>query len=244
MKIFSALLSAALSLSLNAAPQPVAHWKLDEGAGATVKDSGELKLHGTLVNEQNTRWGEGRGGGKALYFVGDPDKKRKGGCVLIPRINGLALDKPFTVSCWFKCENRQLMPRQGMYEIFSNAVGEHGPGFRLAVSWETLVFLSEPGGGVKGARLSAPPAKFPVEREVWHHAAAVWDGKTFRLYLNGVAAAEQDGLNHIGRKGFNIGGYNNGYGYGFVGAIADVKFFQQALTDAEVMGEAKELVTD
>ena len=76
--LFTAVCAAAAIAALADAPQLVGYWKLDDGEGKVIKSSVENVPAGTIYNAQNTKWVEGRKGGKALYFCGDPGNKRQG----------------------------------------------------------------------------------------------------------------------------------------------------------------------
>ncbi len=175
-----------------------------------------------------------------LVFKGDPDKARKGGTVRIPLKGAFDPTRPFTLSCWVKPESLAKMPRPKLYEILSTTVSDKGPGIRLVLSWNEATFMTG-----SGAALRAKSAKFPVPREVWSHLAVTFDGKQTKLYVNGaLAAATAEGDTKMPTKGLNylsVGSYKGGYAYCFLGSIGDIKLFNQALSDAEVMAEAKGL---
>lgn len=238
------MMAAAAALTAMAeTPQPVACWKLDEGSGIEIKDSGPNGVNGQIVNAENTAWGEGREGGKALYFKGDPEKKHKGGAVQVPLQPVIDLAKPFTISCWIKPANLEQLSRAADYELVSNTVSDSGPGFRLCLSWNEIAFQCGEGKPKTGFAIRAKSSKFPVARDAWIHVAASWDGQSAKVYVNGALAAETPADTEAkvlpGKKYLSIGSYNLGYAYNFIGAMSDVKFFQQALTPAEVLAEAK-----
>lgn len=246
LKSFVMMVAAAATLTVMAeAPQPVACWKLNEGTGTEIKDSGPNGINGAIVNAENTEWGAGRESGKALYFKGDPEKKHKGGAVRIPLQPVIDLAKPLTVSCWIKPASLEQLPRSANYELVSNTQSDYGPGFRLCLSWNEIVFQCGEGKPKTGFALRAKSSKFPVARDAWSHVAGTWDGKSAKLYVNGVLAAETpaDAEAKVlpGQKYLSIGSYNLGYAYNFIGAVSDVKFFQQALTPAQVLAEAKNI---
>ncbi|MPM79472.1 hypothetical protein SDC9_126509 [bioreactor metagenome] len=135
------------------------------------------------------------------------------------------------------------MPRPSNYELVTNTVSDNGPGFRLCFSWGEAAFMSGDGQPKSGFALRAKSSKFPIERDAWTHLAASCDGKTAKLYVNGALAAETPAETEAkvlpGQKYLGFGSYNLGYAYSFVGGMSEIKFFQQVLTPAEVLAEAK-----
>ncbi|MCU7834140.1 MAG: hypothetical protein KZQ83_02715 [gamma proteobacterium symbiont of Taylorina sp.] len=75
---------------------------------------------------------------------------------------------------------------------------------------------------------------------LWNHAVAIWtsDGKT-KLYINGIRDSEwvygNPGFEFKGTENFYFGrGWNGNPGY-FNGAIDDVKIYNRALTETEIL---------
>ena len=66
--LFAAVCAAVAVTAVADDPQLVGYWKLDDGEGKVIKSSVEKVPAGTVFNAQNTKWVDGRKGGKALYF--------------------------------------------------------------------------------------------------------------------------------------------------------------------------------
>ena len=96
LKVFLSAICALTAVCAIAAPAPVAHWKMDDGAGSVVKSSVPGVPDGKIMNAANTAWVDGRKGGKALYFKGDPDKKKQGGAVRLETKKVFDHSKPFS----------------------------------------------------------------------------------------------------------------------------------------------------
>ena len=238
--LFTAVgIAAAIGLSAGDAPQLAGYWKLDDGEGKVIKSSVEKVPAGTVYNIQNTKWVEGRKGGKALYFCGDPEKKKQGGFVRLPTKGFFDNTKAFSISFWAMPESLEIMKRAANYEMVSNTVSDRGPGLRICFSWNAANIGS--GDGKKGLGITAAESKFPVKRNVWSHIAFTYDGKVAKLYVNGALAGSREMPITKGRDYFCVGSYNNGAAYNFHGVISDVKFFNGELTAAQVMAEAKDL---
>lgn len=237
--LFTALCAAAAITAFAETPEPVGYWKLDDGEGKVIKSSVAGVPAGSVFNAQNTKWVDGRKGGKALYFCGDPTKKRVGGCVRVPSKSFFDNTKPFTITFWVMPESRKVMKREANYELVSNTVSDRGPGLRICLAWNLASILS--GDGKKSNGMTASEAKFPVKRSVWSHIALAYDGKVLKLYVNGALANSKEMAVTKGRDYFCIGSYSTGSAYSFMGAISDVKFYNVELSAGQVMAEAKDL---
>jgi len=229
-----------LSTAFAEVPAPLAHWKLAEGEGQVIADQGLESWGGKIVHSENTSWGQGRGSAKALFFLNHP--QRKAGAVVITPGESFEYGKGFSVSCWIQASTETQ--REKTYEIISLADVDKGPGFRLVYAWNSLMFYG--GDGKQAHRVKSTPSKHPIERGVWNHVAATFDGQQAKIYLNGqLVGASPEGklfvLLPAATKELSIGSYHAGYAYGFLGAIADVKLFGRALTPVEMMAEAKSL---
>ena len=245
--MLKAFLSGICALALAGAVvgvEPVAYWKMDDGAGSVVKSFVAGVPDGKILNVANTAWVDGRKGGKALYFKGDPAKKKQGGSVRLETKKVFDHSKPFSITCWIMPESREKMKRESSYELISNTLGDYGPGLRMLYQWNQPVAAT--GSGQRGKRdsVSAKASTYPVNRNVWSHLAMTYDGKALKLYVNGAFAGSKECTVTKGRDWFFVGSYNGGYAYSFTGAICDVKFYNQELTAAQVMAEAKELDLD
>ena len=244
LKIFLSGIFTVTAAAVISAPQPIAHWKMDDGTGSVVKSSVAGVPDGKILNIANTAWGEGRKGGKALYFKGDPGKKKMGGVVRLETKKFFNHAKPFSITCWIMPESIAKMKREATYELVSNTLGDHGPGLRMLYQWNQPVVATGSGQPGKRASVSAKSSTYPVNRSAWSHLAMTFDGKAIKLYVNGACAGSKETPVFKGRDWFFVGSYNGGYAYSFCGAISDVKFYDQELTAAQVMAEAKELDLD
>ena len=236
---FTAVCAAAAITAFADAPQLVCHWKLDDGEGVVIKSSVENVPAGRIYNPQNTKWVDGRKGGKALYFCGDPEKKKQGGCVRVPTKGFFDSTKPFSISFWMMPESLEVMKRAANYELVSDTVSDRGPGLRISLAWNQPTVSS--GDGKKSSGFAAVASKYPVKRSEWSHLAVTSDGKVLSLYVNGALAQSQEITVSKGRDYFCIGSYCTGAAYSFQGAISDVKFYNAALSAAQIMAEAKDL---
>lgn len=215
----------------------IAVWKFEE-AGPQISDSAGNGNNGKPVNENNVKRVQGRNG-KALKFALE---NRKNGCVII---TGIAekygfFTKGITVEAWIKINSS--FKRESTYEIVSNTESDRGRGFRLIISWGKLCLRSGEGGsGGKTWEASSNTSAQQIKPDIWYHAAGVYDGSVFKVYLDGdlVGQSEEKLALTPGKKDLCIGSYGNGSAYGFDGVIDEVKIYDYPRTDLQILQDAK-----
>jgi hypothetical protein len=86
--------------------------------------------------------------------------------------------------------------------------------------------------------LKADVAKGVIPLDTWTHAVATWDGKTMRLYKDGVevgSVAKAGKLDTDAKVGATIGNQPDGAeNRPFEGIIDEVGIWNRALTEAEI----------
>lgn len=82
-----------------------------------------------------------------------------------------------------------------------------------------------------GGWLIIAQIKEKLEAETWYHIAGIWAGRSLKIYLNGKLSNTRNwsGSSALNELPLTIGGP------GFSGAIDEVKLYDRALTDAEVL---------
>ena len=237
MKKFTLLLVICCAVSGLMAVEPVVDFKLNEGSGKVVKDSaGNVK--GEICFAENTRWIDGRDeGSKVLCFSGAAEKSRKGGCVRVYTGKKVDFSKPFTLMFYFYLD--KSLPRASTKEMVSCTHSENGSGFRTIFSWNRICFWI--GNGKKRTELNTNSNKVKVLRGVWQHLSITVDNGRAAIYLNGIKTAERDNMMPIRDYPdvLSVGSYKSGYTYNFNGAISDVKIFDRALSDREILAMVK-----
>jgi hypothetical protein len=211
-------------------PGPVAHWKLDEGAGTTAFDA--CGLHdGTLrhFSQDQSPWVAGAIGG-GLDFDGIDDVVEAGG---YPGITG---PRPRSVTAWVKLAERttaeQTVVAWGAREAGRYWQLEVDANRRLRLSCGTG-FISVYGGVVAEAQ--------------WHHVAAVLDPVVpssprvtdVRLYLDaqlqGVFDLSDCPIDTADGSSLRIGGSHDPNEPHFLhGVIDDVRIYGAALATTHV----------
>ncbi|HKO37470.1 MAG TPA: LamG domain-containing protein, partial [Solirubrobacterales bacterium] len=199
---------------------PVAAYSFDAGAGNVAEDlAGEFD--GAI---EGAGWfGRGRYG-SALSFDGEND------CVTIADANDLELSEELTVEAWVKPRTDSDLPI--IYkDSWGNAAYALGIGLYGTGNPEGLI-----GEGVEEVETVVGPED--VEENVWTHLAFTYDGAQMRIYVNG-ALAETDPQPTgppTGEGALSIG-CNHLYPEDFEGLIDEVRVYDRALSDEEVVAD-------
>jgi hypothetical protein len=167
---------------------PFIHWKMDEGSGAAIADSGANAFNGVLGDGSCAAgvgvcptWASGRNGG-ALNFDASNDYASRGD---IDALDGL---QRITVSLWIKSDTitsasaeTHLLDKSACLGTADSGVFEFlGGGF----SANKATFLIVPSGGTPSAYLNATGTT-TIDDTKWHHLAGVYDGLKLYIYVDG-----------------------------------------------------------
>jgi hypothetical protein len=219
---FVLVLGLVLTSAANAAdPDLVGYWKLDETSGTTAQDATGNGNDGTLNGDP--QWVAGRLGG-ALEFDGVGDYVDIGNDPIF-NITG-----QITVACWIKVSQFTI----GWQAIFT--MGDDSWRLQRQTTTNTLCWACT---GVTGT-----PGDWWLYGDVnindgeWHHAAGVYDGSEYYLYVDGDLDASKDtsGTMSISSYPVLIGANAQQSGREFEGLIDDVRVYKRALMDTEILG--------
>ena len=193
----------------------VAWWKFDEGSGEAAADATRKGHDGEVKN--GPAWVRGRAGG-ALRFDGKDDHVR------IPDAGKLNFNGPFSVAFWFRVESFKKR-WQAMVTKGDSAWRVQRQDRTNHIAFDTT--------GLEPMKLEGTTN---VNDRRWHHAAAVYDGKEKRLYVDGRLEASTPVSGNLGRndKRVFIGANAERRKRNFHGAIDDVRLFGRALSEDEV----------
>ena len=207
-----------LAPSAPSADSLVAHWALDDGAGTAATDSAGSN-HGTVQGAAS--WGPGHAGG-ALALDG----------ALTSYVNcgtsdALNITDAITLSAWVYASE----PAESLRPIVGK--GDHAYMLRHG-SGETFDFFIHSSGAWHQISAPAPEALYA---SAWIHVAGTFDGSQLRLYVNGVLATSQDyaGTISLADHEVNIGRNSEEIDRVYRGAIDEVRIYNSALTEAEVL---------
>ena len=215
------------------APEPLAHWSMEEITGGVVADvtgSGhDATAHGADESAPDVIPGIA---GNALHFHREQQQY-----LLVENTDGLAAPDAMTVMAWIRPDERQ-----GAHGIIGNKGDKSGdppwPGWRLRYFWARLAFQF---GTADGEEPQVSTENWSIGPGFWHHVAVTYDGERLRAYINCDLAAEAEVPAPImGRdRPLVIGNYTGRKNaYAFEGAIDELKVFDRVLTPDEIFSAA------
>lgn len=213
-------------------PQQIAYWKFDEKAGAIASDAGDNSLDGVLTNMSLSSWTTGILNG-ALRFKGSDNY------VLVSHDDALDFkDESFSISAWLKAEpltgNSMFLIHKGSFS--SDAIaGTNGKWYGIEIKNNELRFAIDD-NVVKTQVLLSNASDLLSEK--WAHISGVRDTETglLKLYLNGeMVASTTDGTGSISQDVDLYLGSNSDPSGALLGILDEVKMFNYALSDAEIL---------
>ena len=231
-----AMLLLLVPAALTADPHLVGLWRFDEEGGLTVRDASGNGLDGEVVNPENVKRIQGRSG-RALAFAGTDKERGRSGCVLVSGMRQVDLSRGLTIEAWVRFSDRHT--RQETCYIAADGPWK-GPGWRFIVSYDGLFVQSGDGEDMWGAGVEA--ARFGgFEKNRWYHLAGVFDGSTYRLYMDGVeVAVSKPGLTLArGTDTLSIGSYAGGMTAAFTGALDEIKLYNRARSHIDIVKDAR-----
>jgi len=208
----------------------VGYWKFDEGSGTTAVDSSGNNNNGTLID--NPDWVDGKIG-KALEFNGSTNY------VEINDSDSLDGFDAITIEAWVK----PILGQRGA------VVSRYLYDYNIPIN-ERVYELTVEQGGTIGFALSSDGSSATwlessntLQDNEWNHIAAVSDGNTMRIYING----EQDPNTKAAPASLHSSSYNLQIGaweYSpnqrdtyFNGVIDEVKIYNRALSAEEIKAD-------
>jgi hypothetical protein len=210
-----------LSITVNASAVLVAYWTFDEGSGNAVYDTSGNDNNGTIYG---ATWGVGKYG-TALQFNGQDNY------VEVPSSDSLEIDGNVTIAAWINW----IDTGDTWLGILANGQ-QNGPwenyGLFVNRSSRFLYFtLSLDGGHVT----QQTPNDITVPNE-WVHVCASWDGSAARIYVNGQMELETVQSGTLVPPGLPLRiGHRNGSPHYFNGTIDEVRIYNHALEEAEIL---------
>ena len=207
--------------TLDKDPHLAGWWKLDETSGKTAADFSRHKRKGTLMEGLSFDKGSSPGKiGKALKFGGEE------GYIKITKYKGVVGTKPRTVTAWIRTTRSRG-------EIVSWGADDFGKMFIFRFHRGRLGII--PNGGYYYMN-------DPVHDDEWHHVAAVIKEAELPnlhddavLYKDGVVAEIHD-IGLLDLWPIDTGSdLDVTIGDGFNGLIDDVRIYDRALSDEEMM---------
>ncbi|MBK8497933.1 MAG: LamG domain-containing protein [Flavobacteriales bacterium] len=207
-----------------AQPSPVFYWKLD-GTSGTIAVESESGSNGTLVG--GTQWDPTGGHHQgAARFDGVDDRIVLGTCDLT---NG---GGAISISLWIKPDFVTGMERTLIAKTVGPTMQDHVWSIAL-INGTALRFRLKAAGTT--SEVSTPPSS--LFGGTWYHMVAVYDGAEMRLYTNGslmASGAKSGSIGYHPQAPASLGATSSGT-EPFSGWIDDVRIYNAALADAEIL---------
>jgi len=208
------LLAVVLGCAGSASAALVAHWQLDEGAGATVSDATGHGFDGTLIG--GPTWIAGTNGG-ALEFDGRDDYVDFGKPASWP--TGKA---PRSLCGWGRTDTIA----SGYRWMAAYGSPNTGQAMFIGLNGSTLV-----AGGYGGDDVTVNGLWQAGE---WLHVGLTYDGTTAKAYLNGREVGSLAKNWNLVLSRAHIGRQVNDAAEFWDGAVDDVRLYDHVLTAAEM----------
>jgi len=171
--------------------------------------------------------------GKALSL-----EKGRGHGLRVQFAKDLACTEGLTVMAWirpdFARSHLAVVANKG-----DTVANRPAQGYRLSVYWNRIM-MDLGFGDAEGVRLSSP--QWSLNAHYWAHIAMTFDGQRMRIFINATEVARKDLPEPrklaVNRRSFTIGKYFWNDAYPFIGLLADVRIFGDALTSEEIFQAA------
>jgi hypothetical protein len=228
----SVVLVLGAASNVSADPNLVAWWKLDDAVGNTASDSSGMLHHGTVGG--TATWTTGMVGG-ALDFDGSSNY------IDVDDINIIAIGEDLTIAMWLKAD------AVGEWISLLSDDGWDPPAGQLH-------YNVNPGGNIQ-LSINGPPewevdATSELTAGVWYHVATTYAPDTGEMvvFVNGERSNEQTNANRsaayigpmvIGAWDTTGAGVYDRY---FDGIMDDIRLYNIALTEAEIMHVSNPLI--
>jgi len=221
-----------LSLVNSVSADLVGHWTLNEGSGTTVADVSGNGNDGTIVNSPT--WIPGMQG-MALEFHGLGAAGGGGDYIECSHSASLDITGPISIALWIKPDADDPEGKATTTAPMAKALSGASPSwsFQVRYGWNSpqpymaFTFNTTP-------RAWAYVGK-KLERHEWCHIACTFDGTTLTTYLNGEPT-ESTPMGPITSSPTPVLIGTDGWGCDWIGAIDDVRMYNHALSEPELLG--------
>jgi len=200
----------------------VGWWKLDGNA----KDSSPYRNTGVLENAPTpTTDREGQANGAYAFNAASSQD------IAIPDAAAISLTGPMTICAWFNgtVQNTGGLLRGVVIKDIGGTAASN-PIYGLQIIDGAVRFTT-----TTSANVSTSVAFTGLLDNTWYDACGVYDGSTDRIYVNGVAGANQaQGAPDDSTGALRIGQQKNGFNRYFTGSIDDVRLYNRVLSVSEM----------
>lgn len=236
--MFALMFAAASPLFADGEEKLVGYWRFDEGEGLAIAEAAGKGPAARILNDgRGVKWVAGRRGQAVEFSGGNNSQRNVAGCIAIEGLDDVDWSQGLTIELWIRFTR---IDRSQTYEIVSNTLGDHGKGFRFRLSWLKLELLSGEGSRGKTWGAGSQPNRWRFQTDQWYHLAGTYDASRFRVYIDGELAGQSAALQLTpGDKTVYVGAYRGGYAYGLNAVVDDLKLYNAARSDAQIVMAAK-----
>ncbi len=231
------VLVLVLVLTSTAKAEIVGWWRLDEGSGTTISDSSGNGNNGTIVGKPTWIAGIQK---TALEFHGLGAAGGGGDYINCGNSASLDITGPISIALWIRPDADDPEGKLTTTAPMAKAMDGMSPSwsFQVRYGWGQgapmpyMSFTFPPSGTTPRAWAHVGRK---LERHEWCHIACSFDGTTLKCYLNG----KQTNSTAMGGTTSSptpvlIG--SDGWGCDWIGAIDDVRMYNHALSEGEILG--------
>ncbi len=210
----------------------VGHWKMDEGGGSKIADSSGKGNDGSVTAGKPT-WIAGVQG-TALLFHGLGVSGGGGDTITVPHSASLDISGPISIALWIRPEADDPEGKATTTAPMAKAISTASPSwsFQVRYGWNSNLksFMSFTFN-------TTPRAWAFVDRKLtryeWCHIACSYDGTTLKAFLN-AAQTDSTPMGAITKSPTPVLIGSDGWGCDWIGAIDDVRMYNNALTPEEI----------
>jgi len=221
-----------LGLTGSVSADLVGHWMLDDGSGTTVSDSSGNGNDGTI--EGDPTWITGVNGA-ALEFHGLGAAGGGGDYIDCGNDASLDITGPISIALWIRPGADDAEGNGTETAPMAKADSGASPSwsYQVRYGWGS----SEP---YMAFTFNTSPRAWAyvgenLERDEWCHIACSHDGVTLKCYLDGEETASTP-MGAITSSPTSVLIGSDGWGCDWIGAIDDVRIYDHALTESEILG--------
>jgi len=210
----SPIVTATSSCSTGLSCGLVGYWTFDgkDMPNGVALDKSGNRNHGNLVNISTSTFYTSGKIGQGLKFDGTND-------YVVSDLNKTTIGSIPSISLWVKSNTSQTT--KGVFQI--------ADGLTNSLPW---ILIQRDSTSLKFFLHGAYRITLTFNDNEWHHIVILYDGTTWRSYLDGVA-----GGTFVGASGSFLGAktwIGNGYNGYFNGSMDDVRIYNRALSATEV----------
>ena len=214
----------------------VGHWMLDDGSGTTAADSSGYGNDGTIVDNPvwDTKWITGINGG-AMEFYGVGTALGNGDYIDCGNDASLDITGPISIALWIRPDADDPEGNATATAPLAKAMAGVGNEW----SWQVRYGWSSP-EPFMGFQFNATPRTWVytgrnLERYEWCHIACSHDGMTVKCYFNGEET-DSATMSALVSSPTPVLIGSDGWGCDWIGGIDDVRIYDHALTEDEILG--------